>query len=143
MEKSNIFLKVTGILMIIGGSFAIIAGALVLLLGVFLFTTDLLDPSQVTAAIGHRGEVSIVISILGGIVQFITGVIGVKYDKKPDKANTCILFGIITALIFLVSQAMGSAGGESVSHFAAISIVFGLLVPAFYLIGAVQLKSKK
>ena len=143
MEKSNKFLKITGILMIIGGSFAIIGGIIILLLGALYLFTNTQDSGLVTETVGRIAEISIAVAVVGGIVQFITGIIGVKNAGKPEKANVCIFFGSITALFFIASQVLSSIAGGTQSHYNALSMIFGLLIPAFYLIGAVQPKSKE
>jgi len=140
--KSNKFLKITGILMIIGGSFAVIAGAVLLILGVEVIISNINNPGEITDAASRFLRTGALISVLGGVVQFITGIIGVKNAKKPEKANICLLFGTITAALFIVSQVFNTVGGATQNHYTTVGILLGLVLPAFYLIGAVQLKEK-
>ena len=37
--------------------------------------------------------------ILGSVAELIAGIIGVKKCKKPEKATSCLVFGIIVAII--------------------------------------------
>jgi len=144
MEKSNKFLKVTGILMIIGGSFALLASVLMLLFGVLLVEGAIhsnLTRSQ-DFAVGLI-VAALVLVIVGGVVQFIAGVVGVKNAKNPDKANTCIIFGILAAIVYLVSLLMNFLGGSNHTWLDVLVVFFGLIVPALYLVGAFQLKAKE
>jgi len=143
MEKSNKFLKVTGILMLIGGSFALLSSVLMLLFGVVLVDGAVhanLSRSQ-DVAVGII-VAALVLVIAASVVQFIAGIVGVKNAKKPEKANVCIVFGILAALIYLVSLLMNFLGGSAHTWLDALVIPFGLVVPALYLVGAFQLKIK-
>jgi len=142
MGKSSKFLKVTGIFMIIGGCFAIISGAFVFSLGAFVVFSDMYGLSELTSKIGRFSEISFGISVLGGIVQLITGFAGVRISKKPEKANTCIILGIVTTVFFITSHILGSIGIGALSTFDLICVILGLLVPIVYLISAIRLKTK-
>ena len=143
MEKSNKFLKVTGILMIIGGSIGLLTSVFVLFAGV------LLVDATVHASLSRGGEIlawaiiaSLVLFIAASIIQFCTGVAGVKNAKKPEKAGVCITLGILTLLIYVVSQLLSFLGGTINSYLDIIAVVIGLVVPALYLVGAFELKAK-
>ena len=143
MEKSNKFLKVTGILMIIGGSFNLLGSLLMLFFGViFVDATIHANLTGSEAVLAGAIIAGIVLVIAAGLVQFIAGVIGVKNASNPEKAGVCICFGVLTALIYIVSQILNFAGGGSHNYLSVMIIVFGLLIPALYLVGAFQLKSK-
>ena len=142
MEKSNKFLKVTGILMIIGGSFGLIASVFLFLFGVLLTMGALLHPAPgVNQAVEIIGA-GIGIAIAGAIIQFIAGIAGVKNAKKPEKANLCIVLGSLTALFYIASQIFTYVGGASKTYLDYVVVVIGLVVPALYLVGAVQNKMK-
>ena len=143
MEKSNMFLKVTGILMTIGGSFALLSSIFMLLFGVILVkgaVHENLSRSQ-DVAVGII-VAALVLIIAGSVVQFLAGLAGIKNAKKPEKANTCIILGIITALFFLVSLLLNFLGGSSHTWLDVLVVIFGMVVPALYLVGAFQLKMK-
>jgi len=140
--KSNKFLKITGILMIIGGSFTILFGTIIILFGIFLESAGLLSTIDLPNTFGLFAEIILGALVAGGIVQLITGIIGVKNAKKPENANICLLFGAITALIFIAPQVLTSVGSGNAGNFNAAGVITGMLIPAFYLIGAVQLKEK-
>ena len=143
MEKSNKFLKVTGILMIIGGSFNLIASLLLLLMGVvFVDATIHANLTGSETVLAGAIIAAMVVAIAAGIVQFVAGIVGVKNASNPEKAGVCICFGILTAIIYIVSQILNFVGGGAHNYLDVMIIVFGLLIPALYLVGAFQLKAK-
>ncbi|NLB43153.1 MAG: hypothetical protein GX815_13045 [Clostridiales bacterium] len=131
MEKNgNKFLKVTGILMIIGGSLGIIIGIIAVVGALGL---NLLSEGETVLLVW--GSVAVLMS---AIVSLIAGIIGVKNAAKPEKAQICIVFGVITALFAVLGSLMTVLGG---GKFNAGSLIIGLLLPVLYLIGAFQNKS--
>lgn len=110
MEQSTAkgagFLKVTGILMIIGGAIGIIF-SIIALLGIA--------------------------ALVGSIAQLVAGIIGVANCKKPEKAMTCIVFGVIVAVFNVAGVILNVAGGGS---FNFVSLITGLILPVLYVIGA-------
>jgi len=142
MEKSNKFLKVTGVLMIIGGSFGLIGSIFLFLFGVLLTVGALLNPAPgVDQAVEIIGT-GIGIAIAGAIIQFVAGIAGVKNAKNPEKANFCIALGSLTALFYIASQILTYVGGASRTFLDYIIVMVGLVVPALYIVGAVQLKMR-
>jgi len=142
MEKSNKFLKVTGILMIIGGSIALIFGIFILLFGVLLELGAIHNPGPGVNKVVGLVEAGVVLAVVGSVVQFIAGIVGVKNANKPEKANVCIVFGALTALIYIVSQVLDFIGGGIHNTYDVVSVIIGLLVPALYMVGAIQNKMK-
>jgi len=135
-KKSNGLLKVTGIIMIIGGALAIILG-IIAVAGVGLV-------ASLNAALGgdvvNTGllTVSSILVLVGGIVELVAGILGVKNSAIPEKAGTCIIFGILTIVISILSTILGVvAGGE----FKVVNLLIGLVLPILYLIGAFQSKA--
>jgi len=126
--KSNKFLKVTGVLMIIGGIISIILGVIAVL-GVGLL-----------AALGANSGLltfGAILVLVGGVVSLIAGIAGVKNAAKPEKEQTCITLGILTAIISVLGNVLGIAAGGG---FDIAGFITGLLLPALYLIGAFQNK---
>ena len=131
MQKSNGFLKVAGILMIIGGVFTIIFSILAVI-GV----------GALAASLGAEVDmglvmVSAILGLISGIVSFIAGIMGTKNANKPEKAMTCIVFGGLTVLLSVLGSILNVVAG---SQFSVVGLITGLLVPALYLIGAFQNK---
>ena len=136
--KSNKFLKVTGILMIISGGLGIIFG-LIAVLGAGVV-------AAVANEIGLGQEINLsilifasVLSLISGIVSLIAGILGVKNAAKPEKATVCIVFGILTAVLSVLGNVLTVVAG---SNFSPVNLVLGLVVPVLYLIGAFQNKNQ-
>jgi hypothetical protein len=126
--KGSGFLKVTGILMIIGGSISIIT-ALVTIIGV----AALIALGAGTALLYAAG----ILSILSAVAQLIAGIIGVKNCKRPEKAQNCITWGVIVAALCVLGSILTVIGGGS---FPIFSLLLGLVLPILYIIGAVKNK---
>ena len=124
------FLKVTGILMIIFGSIALII-AIVALLGLGVLEA-MGAPMGLLWASG-------IIALLGAVAEFIAGIIGVVNWNKPNKANTCIGWGIAVAAMCVISNIFTLIGYPE--NFNVFSLLTGLVIPVLYLIGA--FKNKK
>ncbi len=89
------FLKVTGILMIIFGSIALVVSIIAMLgLGVL---EALGAPMGLLWASG-------LISLAASVAEFVAGIIGVKNWNKPEKANTCIGWGIAIVAMSIISN---------------------------------------
>lgn len=124
------FLKVTGILMIIFGSIALII-AIVALLGLGVLEA-MGAPMGLLWASG-------IIALLGAVAEFVAGIIGVVNWNKPNKANTCIVWGIAVAAMCVISNIFTLIGYPE--NFNLFSLLTGLVIPVLYLIGA--FKNKK
>ena len=123
--KGKNFLKVTGILMIVGGSIGLIAGVLaVISVGA---VASLLETS---AGVLMFASVLILVS---AIVQLIAGILGIKYCAKPEKAKTCIIMGALVAGLSLVGTLMSVSLGND---FNIMSMITGLVLPVLYIVGA-------
>ena len=72
--------------------------------------------------------------IVSAVAELIAGIIGVANCKKPDKAGSCIVWGIIVAVLSVAGTILNSVGGGS---FSAFSLILGLVLPVIYIIGAV------
>lgn len=128
MEGSK-FLKVTGILMIIFGSIAMVL-SIIALLGLGLLEA-LGAPMGIIWASG-------ILSLAGAVAEFVAGIIGVKNWNRIDKAGTCIAWGIIVIAFCIISNVLTLVGYPD--NFSAISLLTGLVIPVLYLIGGFQNK---
>jgi len=134
MEKGNTLLKVAGILMIIGGSIGLIVGIIAVLgVGILVAALNALGESANQGLLMFGA----VLILLGAVIQFVAGIVGVKNAKKPEKAMVCIVFGILTVVVSLLSNVLTVVGG---GDFSIVSLGIGLVLPALYLIGAFQNK---
>ena len=125
--KGHKFLKVTGILMIIGGAFGIIGG-IVAILGV----------SGLAALVGSAAGTGIlymasILCLVSGIVQLIAGIMGVKNCEKPEMAQKCMIWGAIVAALSILGNILNVVAG---SGFNVTSLITGLILPALYIYGA-------
>ena len=126
--KGTGFLKVTGILMIIGEGISIIMGIIAALgVAVVAYISDGKASSTLLYA-------SVVLVIASAIAQLVAGIIGVVNCRKPEKAMSCIVCGVIVAVLSIAGSVLNSVGGGS---FSVLSLILGLVLPVLYIIGAV------
>ena len=152
-QKGSKLLKIVSIIMMIGGivgavfSFiaAIIAG---------LGTAVMAQPEvsnavdSALAANGYSGStapvmaviwIAVVIAVAGSVVEIIAGVKGKKNWDNPAAAQTLMVFGIVCAVLSLISNILFATGGMGVQ---IVSILSGLVIPVLYIVGTVQLKNQ-
>ncbi|WP_138294971.1 MULTISPECIES: hypothetical protein [unclassified Clostridium] len=132
VAKGSGFLKVTGILMIIGGAIALIM-AIIAILGIaaLAYISDGMISSGLLYAAG-------ILSLVSAVAELVAGIIGVKNCKRTEKANTCIAWGIIVAVLSVAGCILTAMGGSS---FPVFSLILGLVLPALFIIGAVKNKN--
>ena len=127
--KGRMFLKVTGILMIIGGGFGIIGGILAML------GAGALAAVLETSAGGLMLASALILA--SAVFQLIAGIMGVKNCDKPEKAQSCIVIGVIVAILSVAGNVISNVLG---SDFNIINYATGLIIPVLYIIGAVKNK---
>lgn len=128
--RGKTLLKVTGIIMIVGGALGL---ALNLISGI-----GILD------MFGYSGYnmlfIALGLGVLCGLLELITGILGVANCGKPEKANLCIVFAFITLAISIACQVLSwmSAADTGMQMGVTSYISFGLslILPILYLIGA-------
>ena len=123
------FLKVTGILMIIGGAFGIIGGIIAMI------GAGALAAVLETSAGGLM--LASVLILASAVFQLIAGIMGVKNCDKPEKAQKCLVMGVIVAILSVAGNIISNVLGSS---FDIFSYVTGLIIPVLYIIGAVKNK---
>ena len=129
--KGQKVLKVTSILMIIGGIIAAIVGVIAIL-GV----SALVALSGSAEGTGLLYASSIIVTV-ASVIQFIAGIKGLGACKTPAKAASCVKWGIFIAILSIISMIIGLVGGGS---FSITSLVLNLLLPGAYAYGAWQMK---
>jgi vacuolar-type H+-ATPase subunit I/STV1 len=129
--KGQKFLKVTSILMIIGGVLAAITGLLALL-GISALAA-MAGSAEGTGLLYASSALAIVSSI-----ELIAGIKGVGACSAPQKAGSCVKWGIIIVALSIVSMVIGLIAGGS---FSFTSLVLNLIVPGLYIYGAIQMKN--
>ena len=125
------FLKITSILMIIGGIIAAIAGVIAIL-GV----SALVALAGSAEGIGLLYASSILVTIIS-VIEIIAGAKGLKACKVPENAGKCVTWGIVIAVLSIISMVIGLIGG---GKFNITSLVLNLLVPGLYVYGALKTK---
>ena len=126
--KGASFLKVTGILMIIGGGIALIV-AIVALLGIAALATLGVSSAMLYAA----GA----LTLLSAVAELVTGIIGVVNAKRADKAGLCMAWGIVVAVLCVAGCILTVAAGDA---FPVFSLILGLVLPVLFIIGAAKNK---
>ncbi len=127
--KGRKFLKVTGILMIIGGAFGIIGGI------VAMIGAGALAAVLETSAGGLMLASALILA--SAVFQLIAGIMGVKNCDKPEKAQSCLVMGVIVAILSVSGNIISNVLG---SDFNIFSYATGLIIPVLYIIGAVKNK---
>ena len=127
--KGRKFLKVTGILMIIGGAFGIIGGI------VAMIGAGALAAVLETSAGGLMLASALILA--SAVFQLIAGIMGVKNCDKPEKAQSCLVMGVIVAILSVAGNIISNVLGSS---FNVLSYATGLVIPVLYIIGAVKNK---
>ena len=127
--KGRKFLKVTGILMIIGGAFGIIGGI------VAMIGAGALAAVLETSAGGLMLASALILA--SAVFQLIAGIMGVKNCDKPEKAQSCLVIGVIVAILSVAGNVISNVLG---SDFNIINYATGLIIPVLYIIGAVKNK---
>ena len=132
MTKGQKFLKVTSILMIIGG---VLSGITCLLgiAGVALLAA--VADSHAAALLLYA---ALGLALAASVAELIAGLKGLKTCKSGENADKCVVWGAVIAGITVVSTIINLVGGGKVN---ITSILLSLVVPGLYIYGAVQVKA--
>ena len=71
------------------------------------------------------------------VIEIIAGAKGLKACKVPENAGKCVTWGIVIAVLSIISMVIGLIGG---GEFNITSLVLNLLVPGLYVYGALKTK---
>ena len=129
--KGKNFLKVTGILMIIGS-----------IIGIFAAVIGILGLSTLVALAGSAEGAGMlyaacILCLISGVLQLIAGA---KHCQNPDMAHSCMIWGIVVAVFCVLGNLFYVIGGKG---FDVTSLLTGLLLPALYVYGAVLNKKQE
>ena len=144
MEKTipgKTFLLVTGIISTIWGVGSALIGASSIS-SIALLNGD--SPTAVTMrqVMAESGTTqadimrSGVIAIIMGILYLFVGIIGIMFSKKVQKAQICFIAALITIAAILINAVISAVTGS----YNVVLVVISLVVPLFYLWGAMQNK---
>lgn len=130
------FLKVVGILMIIFGAIALIVSLLAVAalsaLTALANTVSEISGEEINAGLAWIG---VILAVVSAAMEMVAGIVGVVNAKKPEKAKTCLVFGILVAILTVAGCIFTVASGEA---FPVASLLLGLVMPVLYIIGAVK-----
>lgn len=135
------FLKVTGIILIVIAVFGIIGT--VINIGTYsAMSQGKLDPvmADIFAQAGLTAETlftSIIISVIQSVLYLVAGIVGVVNCNKTEKANICLVFGILMMLMVFVIRAY-NALTTPFSVWTVIDTIGGLILPLLYFWGALK-----
>lgn len=127
--KGSKFLKVTGILMIVSAAFGIIGGIIALI------GAGALAAVLETSAGGLMLASALI--LVSAVFQLIAGIMGVKNCDKPEKAQSCMVIGVIVAILSVAGNVISNVLG---SDFNIMNYATGLIIPILYIIGAAKNK---
>ena len=127
--KGATLLKVMGILMIIGGAISVVM-SIIAVAGIAAIAY--LSDGAVSMGMLYA---STALMAVGSVAELIAGILGVANSKKPEKAKTCVVWGVIVAALSVAGIVLNAIGGGS---FSAVSAVTGLVLPVLYIIGAAR-----
>lgn len=130
-NQGQTFLKVTSILMVIGGIIALLAGVFAIL-GVSALAA-LMGSAEGTGLL-YAGSV---LAVVTSVFEILAGAKGLKACRLPGKAGGCVILGIAIVALSMISMAVSVKGG---GEFKIINLVVNLLVPVLYILGAVKTK---
>lgn len=127
--KGKTYLKVTGILLLIGGILGVLCyGLLTLLLGVALVDQGTGSGALPVTAI-------VVVYVIASIIQLVAGVMGIKGCNKSSKADGCFKIGIVVLIISILAAIVNMAGA-GFTFSGILYALLGLVVPGLYIYGA-------
>ena len=78
---------------------------------------------------------STILVIVASVIQLIAGIKGVGACNAPQKAASCVKWGIVIAVLTVISIVLGLVGG---GEFSITNLVLNLLLPGLYVYGALQ-----
>jgi hypothetical protein len=124
------FLKITSIILIVGGAFGIVWG-IIALLGVAALAALGANTTFLTWA----G----VFVIVAAVIELIAGISGLIGSQEPAKGAKCYVWGIVIIVVSVISQILTVAGG---GDFNFLSLVLGLVLPILYICGSLMIKKE-
>ena len=134
--KGKTLLMVTGILLIVFGS------------GALIFTIAMPAIGFLKISMDTYTLIAAALTMIHGILEIVAGILGIIYCKKPQKANVCIVFGALVILFRLADILLPviRAGSTNLMIMGvrfpfAIVVILSLTVPVLYFIGAMLKKN--
>lgn len=131
-QSASKMLQVTGILMIIGGAFSVIASIILLFGSVLLSSAAAAVAGSAGAAVGGILIVAVIVALVASVAELVAGILGAANYNKPEKANSCFIFGIVNIAIGVLSIILGITSDS----FNFMNVISSLALPVLYTIAA-------
>ena len=122
-------LRIISVLMLIVGVISLAVGGMNI--GFFYESFGGSDFGDAMAAV--LSGVVIVLLMVGGLMDLICGLLGLRAAKRPGGSTAAVVFGVLAVIPGAVTLALD----PSVQH------VLGLVMPALYLVCCIVMKSRK
>lgn len=122
-------LKATGVLMILGGVLVMFFS---ILATIGIAALDMYTYGEVNLKLVY---VSSAFAFFCGLIELITGIIGVMNANKPEKATTCVVWGVIFTMLCIIGNVLFVVCGFS---FILIWFGAGLILPIVFIIGGLK-----
>ncbi len=143
------FLKVVGILMIIFGGLGLIISGIAAT--ATLAMTSVMEGMDDGGLMGMLNMMSIT-AVIGAILQLVTGILGVAFSKKPEKAMVCLAAGVVVLLLNVISAVIipviaqsnpviTELGMQSLVGINWVGLLTGAVMPVLFIIGALKNKA--
>ena len=127
--KGQKFLKVTSIIMIVLGVLGVITGIFGLLGAGALSMAGLIENATLL-------YISLVIVVVASVIELVAGI------NAPQKAAACVKWGIIIAVLSIISTILGAVAGSEFNATTIVSLLLNLVLPGLYSYGALQMKNE-
>ena len=116
-------LKVISILMVLVGILTLIVG----IASMGLFSAD--DSTEAKALVG----LSFILLVVGGLLDIIGGLLGLRAAKDPTRATGAVVFGLLALIAGILSIVLDPSAQS----------IGSCLIPLLYFIFAVAVRSKR
>ena len=123
-------LKVVGILYIIFAALSILTGLMAVVGGAAL---GIAGGESLALGLGVIAMVLGVVAILSSTFSLVTGILGVKWCARPDKARVLFVLGVVF-IVLAALNLLASFGDGNISATAGAAV--RLVLAAFYTLGA-------
>lgn len=125
-------LKATGVLMILGGVLVMFFS---ILATIGIAALDMYTYGEVNLINLKLVYVSSAFAFFCGLIELITGIIGVMNANKPEKATTCVVWGVIFTVLCIIGNVLFIVSGLS---FNLVWFGVGLVLPIVFIIGGLK-----
>lgn len=129
--KGKSILKIVGILYIIYAAITILIGLVSLLGGGLLAIGSAGANGMLGTGLGLIAAFAGIVVLLSSILSLVTGILGVKWCARVEKANVLFVLGIVL-VVFAVFNVISTIS----NHGSLWSSLFGLVLPVLYTLGA-------